>query len=104
MGFFGSPNSNAILSGVPRNHVGIASGISALMRTSGIAFGIAFSAAAFTLFRNRAVAEVAGKTLEGGEGERLLFLEGIRPVFVLAALVVGVNIINSITRGPNPGS
>jgi EmrB/QacA subfamily drug resistance transporter len=95
MGFFGSPNSNAILSGVPRRHVGTASGLSALMRTSGIAFGIAFSAAAFTLFRNRAAAEFADQ-------ERVLYLEGIRPVFLLAAAIVALNMINSITRGRRP--
>jgi len=104
MGFFGSPNSNAILSSVPRENVGTASGVGALMRTAGIAFGIAFAAAAFTFYRNRAALDAAGLGLDGPGKERMLFLEGIVPVFVLAAAVAAVNIINSITRGRLPGA
>jgi EmrB/QacA subfamily drug resistance transporter len=109
MGFFGSPNSNAILSSVPGRSVGSASGLAALMRTAGIAFGIAFSATAFTYFRNQAALEAAGLGREGFELERTLYLEGIVPVFGLAAAVVAVNIVNSMTRGrlpaaPSPGA
>lgn len=99
MGFFGSPNSNAILSSVPKDSVGIASGLCALMRTSGIAFGIAFSATAFTFFRDRAAqGGDAGEVMDG----KLLFLNGIKPVFILAAVIVGLNILNSLSRGRRP--
>jgi MFS family permease len=102
MGFFGSPNTNAVLSAVPREQVGTASGLSALMRTSGIGFGIAFSAAVFTFFRNRAAEGLALEGLDSLGKEQTLYLEGIKPVFLLAVVVVGFNVINSLTRGPNP--
>ncbi len=100
MGFFGSPNSSAILSSVAPAKVGAASGLSALMRTSGVAFGIAFAVTAFTFFRDRAALETAG--LEHAATDRFLFLEGIWPVFGLATIVVALNMINSLTRGRNP--
>jgi MFS family permease len=93
MGFFGSPNSSAILSSVPREEVGTASGLSALMRTAGIAFGIAFAATAFTFFRDRAVAAAPLAV------DKDLYLRGLAPVFVLAASIAGLNVLNSLTRG-----
>jgi len=104
MGFFGSPNSNAILSSVPPSSVGIASGLSALMRTSGVAFGTAFSATLFTYFRDRAslVSAHATAALQGVDGERLLYIEGIVPVFGVAAFVMAANVLNSLLRG-RPG-
>lgn len=102
MGFFGSPNTNAILSSVQSRSMGAASGISALMRTSGIAFGTAFMTTLFTSFRNSAADQVARLGLEGIERERILYLEGIKPVFIVAAAIVALNIVNSITRGRNP--
>lgn len=102
MGFFGSPNSSAILSSVAPGKVGVASGLSALMRTSGIAFGIAFAVTAFTFFRDRAAAN--RPDLGVSVTDRTLFLEGIWPVFVLASIVVALNVVNSLTRGRNLGA
>lgn len=95
MGVFASPNTNAILSAVPRSSVGIASGLTALMRTSGIAFGIALTVTLFTFFRNQAAVGISAD--DAG-----LYLSGIRPVFVVAALIIVFNMINSITRGKRP--
>jgi len=95
MGVFASPNTNAILSAVPKSSVGIASGLTALMRTSGIAFGTALTVTLFTFFRNQTVAGISAD--EAG-----LYLSGIKPVFVVAALVIVFNMINSITRGKRP--
>ncbi|MHC4944857.1 MAG: DHA2 family efflux MFS transporter permease subunit [Planctomycetota bacterium] len=98
MGFFGSPNSSAILSGVPEAHVGEASGLSALMRTSGIAFGIAFSVTAFTWFSTH-----GDRTFSGRDDlEPSAYVDGIVPVFLLAAVLVGLNVLNSLTRGRDP--
>jgi len=100
MGFFGSPNSSAILSSVAPGKVGAASGLSALMRTSGVAFGIAFAVTAFTYFRDRAASSRIG--FENAPSDRVLLLEGIWPVFALAAIIVALNMINSVTRGRHP--
>jgi len=102
MGFFGPTNTNAILSSVRSTRMGAASGISALMRTSGIAFGTAFMTALFTSYRNSAAAGAERLDLAGIEKERYLYLEGIQPVYIVAAVLVAINIVNSITRGRKP--
>ncbi len=99
MGLFASPNSNGLLSSVPRENVGTASGLAALMRTSGIAFGLSVAATVFTSFRNEAEKEALGLGLDEMAMEQRLYLSGICPVFFLAACIVAVNLINSATRG-----
>jgi EmrB/QacA subfamily drug resistance transporter len=95
MGIFSSPNSNAILSSVPRRFVGTASGLTAMMRTSGITFGLALSVTLYTFFRQDA--EAAGTT-----AEQLLYLAGIQPAFAMASIIAGINLILSATRGKRP--
>jgi MFS family permease len=91
MAFFGSPNSSAILSSVPSSKMGEASGLIALMRTAGIAFGIAFAVTAFTFFKGRQSPE----TIQP-------ILHAIKPVFLLASVLVAVDLMISMTRGSRP--
>ncbi len=95
MGIFSSPNSNAILSSVPRSNVGLVSGLTALMRTSGITFGIGLSVFFFTSFRDKAAA--AGITEHAS-----LFVAGLQPAFKISALIVVLSLILSATRGKRP--
>jgi EmrB/QacA subfamily drug resistance transporter len=95
MGIFSSPNSNAILSSVPRSNVGLVSGLTALMRTMGITFGIGLSVFFFTMFRDRAAD--AGIT-----GNSSLFVAGLQPAFKISALIVVIALILSATRGRRP--
>lgn len=95
MGIFSSPNSNAILSSVPQKFVGTASGLTAMMRTSGITFGLALSVTLYTFFRQNAVGE-------GITDEQLLYLAGIQPAFAMASIIAGINLILSATRGKRP--
>lgn len=95
MGMFGSPNTNAILSAVPRSYVGVASGFNALMRTSGITFGIAISVIMFTFFRDT---YSEGKALS----EAAQFMAGISPAFKVASLIILVALILSVFRGKKP--
>lgn len=50
-GIFQSPNNNSVMSSVSRNKVGIAGGISALVRNLGMVLGVAIAVAIFELFR-----------------------------------------------------
>jgi EmrB/QacA subfamily drug resistance transporter len=95
MGIFSSPNSNAILSSVPRSNVGLVSGLTALMRTSGITFGIGLSVFFFTLFRSNAAAS-------GITGHSSLFVAGLQPAFKVSALIVVIALVLSATRGSRP--
>ena len=95
MGIFASPNTNAILSSVPKSSVGVASGLTALMRTSGIAFGTALTVTLFTFFRNQtASANMADEAAQ--------YLAGIKPVFLVAAGIILFNMLNSLVRGKRP--
>ncbi len=52
MGMFHSPNSSAMMSAVPKNVIGIASGLLAVCRNMGIAGGVAVSTAIFAYRKN----------------------------------------------------
>jgi len=96
MGLFGAPNSNAILSSVPSHNVGIASGMIATMRSSGITFGIAFSVILFSFFRGTYPDALL-------ESENLdYYLESILKVFYVSAIVALIAITVSFVRGKRP--
>jgi EmrB/QacA subfamily drug resistance transporter len=95
MGIFASPNANAILSSVSKRHVGLASGLAALMRTSGITFGIALSVTIFTYFRNQFTGGSIGNDPQ-------MYVTGMQPVFLITAALIGLNMIVSVTRGKRP--
>ena len=102
MGCFGSPNTRAILSSAPPEETGAVSGLSALLRTAGFGFGLAFAAMAFTFFRTRF--EEGGITLpiltEGVEDDS--YLAALRCVFLCGAMLAATNGVNSALRGRNP--
>lgn len=56
-GLFQSPNNSSVMSSVPPNKLGVAGGISALVRNVGMVIGIAFSV---SLFQNREASLLAG--------------------------------------------
>lgn len=102
MGLFGSPNSNAILSSVPKAQVGSISGLTALLRTTGIALGVAFAVTAFSFFKNQAMNPEDLNMAESFFDERVLYLHRIRPVFILTAGLAALNAMNSLFRGRRP--
>ena len=56
-GLFQSPNNSSVMSSVPPNKLGVAGGISALVRNVGMVIGIAYSV---SLFQNRESSLLAG--------------------------------------------
>lgn len=56
-GLFQSPNNSSVMSSVPPNKLGVAGGISALVRNVGMVVGIAYSV---SLFQNRETSLLAG--------------------------------------------
>lgn len=56
-GLFQSPNNSSVMSSVPPNKLGVAGGISALVRNVGMVIGIAFSV---SLFQNRETSLLVG--------------------------------------------
>ncbi len=86
-GIFQSPNNNSVMSAVPRNKVGVAGGINALVRNLGMALGIAISVTVFESVRQ-------GMLLPDGQaaviaGYRSALLAG--SVFSMAGAIISVN-------------
>ena len=91
MGLFQSPNNSIIMGSVPKERLGIAGGMLAMVRNLGMVTGIAISGAVFTsgLHSNQA----AGLAYEAA------FLGGFHDAFMVAAVICSVGVITSLMRG-----
>jgi len=76
-GIFVSPNNNAVLGSAPRAKSGVAGAVMALVRTLGMASGIAVSTAVYEAWHNRAVA--------AGLNDLAAFIAGFDASLVCAA-------------------
>ena len=94
-GMFQSPNNNSVLSSVPIEKVGLASGISALMRNVGMVSGIAV---AVSVFENKLQQELAGVALPGQEVYISAFLSAYHSALVIGACFAGIGVIISLSR------
>ena len=94
-GIFQSPNNNSVLSSVPVEKVGLASGISALMRNVGMVSGIAVSV---SVFENKLQQELAGVTLIDQVTYAGAFLSAYHTALVIGACFAGIGIIISLSR------
>lgn len=83
-GLFQSPNNSLIMSTVPRNKLGIAGSVNALVRNLGMACGIAFST---TLLYNRMSYKIGYHVTDYVEGRSDVFIYGMRIVYICAALI-----------------
>lgn len=91
MGLFQSPNNSIVMGSVPKERLGIAGGMLAMVRNLGMVTGIAISGAVFTsgLQSNQA----AGLVYEAA------FLGGFHDAFMVAAVICSVGVITSLMRG-----
>jgi EmrB/QacA subfamily drug resistance transporter len=91
MGVFQSPNNSAILGSVPRERLGIASGLLATSRTLGQTTGIAVLGA----FWARRVATYLGSLPEGGAtaAPGTVQVAALSDVFLVAAILVALGLI-----------
>lgn len=91
MGLFQSPNNSIIMGSVPKERLGIAGGMLAMVRNLGMVTGIAISGAVLTssIQSNQA----AGLVYEAA------FLGGFHDAFMVAAVICSVGVITSLMRG-----
>ena len=94
-GIFQSPNNNSVLSSVPAKKVGLASGISALMRNVGMVSGIAV---AVSVFDNKLQQELAGVVLPDQATYIGAFLSAYHTALVIGACFAGIGVIISLSR------
>lgn len=90
-GMFQSPNTSLIMSLVPKNKLGIAGSINALVRNVGFVFGISFST---TLLYNRMSHRVGYHVDNYIKGRDDVFIYGMRYVYIAAAVfcIIGATI------------
>lgn len=93
MGLFQSPNNSIVMGSVPKDRLGIAGGMLAMVRNLGMVTGIAISGAVYTsiLHSNQA----AGLVYEAA------FLGGFHDAFMVAAIICSIGVITSLMRGKN---
>lgn len=83
-GLFQSPNNSLIMSTVPKNKLGIAGSVNALIRNLGMVFGISFST---TLLYNRMSSRIGYHVVNYIDGRDDVFIYGMRYVYVIAAII-----------------
>jgi len=99
MGTFQSPNNNSIVSAVPREQVGLASGTANAVRNLGNVVGIA---AAATIVANRQVdhaATLSAAGLAGAVLEAHALIISISDAFVVAACLAALGFLVATLRG-----
>jgi EmrB/QacA subfamily drug resistance transporter len=89
MGIFASPNNNAIMGSVPRERLGMGSGMIATIRNTGMSFGIAFSGALLA----------ASCGLLGTQGSSTICVGGMQDLYLVSAIICVLGVILSFGRG-----
>jgi EmrB/QacA subfamily drug resistance transporter len=90
-GIFQSPNNNSVMSSVPRNKVGVAGGINALVRNLGMVLGIAIAVTVFEAVRQGSLTQ----------GNQASIVAGYRAALFLGSLfsLAGAALSVSCNRG-----
>lgn len=83
-GFFQSPNNSLVMSSAPRDKLGIAGSVNALIRNLGMVFGIAFS---MFLLYNRMSYVLGYKVQDFVEGRPDAFIYAMRIIYISAAVL-----------------
>jgi EmrB/QacA subfamily drug resistance transporter len=96
-GIFQSPNNSAIMGSVPRERLGLASGMLATMRNIGMVLGIAVSGAVFTVrYAHYLQALVQPAMAEA-------YLLAVRDSFRVGAVLALLGVLTSLVRGKEAG-
>lgn len=90
---FSSPNTNAVMSSVDRSLYGLASGMLATMRTTGMMFSLGVATVTFALF--------IGTTRIGPEVQEP-FMTSLQVVFIISAILCTIGIFASLAGRHSP--
>ncbi|GIM27651.1 MFS transporter [Clostridium polyendosporum] len=94
-GLFQSPNNSLVMSTVPKNKLGIAGSINALVRNLGMVLGVTL---ATTLLYNRMSYKIGYRVVNFVEGREDVFIFGMRYVYLIAAAICAVGAILTALR------
>ncbi len=98
-GLFQSPNNNAIMSSVPKNRLGIASGMMATMRVMGILIGIAVSGAIFAIRHGYYLSTYKAAGISDNLLVGQAFTSAIKDAFLAGGILAIIGVFTSLTRG-----
>ena len=100
---FSSPNSNSIMSSVPRDQIGLASGTLGTVRSAGQSVGVAvLGGVVAASMPAGAFAALSGGSIASGTTAQL-FVTGMHYAFLLAALLCAIGILTSLVRAEKNG-
>ena len=94
-GLFQSPNTSLIMSTVPRNKLGIAGSINALVRNLGLVSGISLST---TLLYSRMSAKLGYRTSNYVQGRDDIFIYGMKGVYITAVVICATGAVLTAFR------
>jgi EmrB/QacA subfamily drug resistance transporter len=94
-GLFQSPNNSLVMSTVPRDKLGIAGSVNALVRNLGMICGIALST---TLLYNRMSFKIGHPVTDYVVGRNDAFIYGMRIVYITAAAISMIGVILTAFR------
>ncbi|MBC2581199.1 MFS transporter [Clostridium sp. DJ247] len=94
-GLFQSPNNSLVMSMVPKNKLGIAGSINALVRNIGLVFGVSL---ATTLLYNRMSYKMGYRVVDYVVGRDDAFIYGMRYVYIVAAFICGMGAVFTAFR------
>ncbi|MCK5547433.1 MAG: MFS transporter, partial [Thermoplasmata archaeon] len=89
-GVFTSPNTSAIMGSVPKERLGMGSGVVATMRNTGMSLGVGFSGA---------VLAASCVAIGAAQASSNICIEGMQSLYVISALICAVGVVISFLRG-----
>lgn len=96
IGIFASPNSNSIMSSVPKHNAGIAGSLLALARNLGFSVGIGLSTAVLILFQKE------NSIINGGElVDAINYIPAFQLMLFLFSIIIIVPLLTSLFSGNN---
>jgi len=97
---FSSPNTNSIMSSVPREEIGLASGTLGTVRSAAQSIGVAILGGVVASSMPAGAFETlseGGSVAAGGLAQ--LFIMGMHEAFLIAALLSAIGVVTSLVRG-----
>ena len=94
-GMFQSPNNSLVMSTVPKNKLGIAGSVNALIRNLGIVLG---TSAATLLLYNRMSYKIGYRVVDYVKGRDDVFIYGMRWVYISAGIMCVIGVIITALR------
>ena len=100
IGFFSTPNNNAIMGAVPHDKRGLASSMIAMMRNMGMVFGVAISGSVFSSRFDYLSKLLQLRDLSGSIVRSQAFSGAVKTTFIVAAILSCIAVLTSLIRGP----